>query len=262
MARIRSIKQDLGQNEKLSRLPIEAHFFAALLLPYADDEGYFNANPKLVHAALCPLRELLVSVPEILRSLTEIGYIETFTGTDGKQYGHIVNFLEHQRVSHASKSKIKTFRSPLEEFAMALEPLRPELKGIELKGIEGGVAPEGLHPLNYARRLLEEIKLPATYDNLQVVAAAIEMEIGGGKTGASAYKFVLAGTLDARECGVEINRFFFADAKYRSAGTKSTPREKADPPDPNRKCDFCGAMGAFLMGKGKSKCPECIGRHV
>lgn len=83
-------------------------------------------------------------------------------------------------------------------------------------------APENLHPINYATKILEDIAFPHTQDNLRIVSAAVEAEIKSGKTGPAAYEFIRAGTLDARDEGIEINRFFFADAKYRLENRKRT----------------------------------------
>ncbi len=120
---------------------------AAALLNYADDEGYFNANPALVKAECCPLREDSVNPLESLRSLQKTGYIRLGTGENGRRYGHIVNFLDHQKVSHPTSSKI----GPLsitwedsgkipEDSVKAPERLRPERKGRERKGKEHKVA--------------------------------------------------------------------------------------------------------------------------
>ena len=49
-----------------------AERIAAALLNYADDEGYFNANPGLVKAACSPLRESSVSTHTQLKRLAEI----------------------------------------------------------------------------------------------------------------------------------------------------------------------------------------------
>jgi hypothetical protein len=74
--------------------------------------------------------------------------------------------------------------------------------------------PDGLHPNQYATRLLEEIKFPVVPHNIRAVAAAIECE---AKTMGlvAAYEFVLECTKFAifEEC--EINTFFFTDGKYR-----------------------------------------------
>jgi hypothetical protein len=143
MARIRTIKPEFWQHEELSALPEATHMLAAALLNFADDQGFFKANPGLVRAACFPLREPSVSIPESLRSLQEIGYVQIGKGEDGKEYGRVVSFDEHQRVSHPTPSKIAkksiaweaSGGSP-ELSTKALEQLRPE-QGIG-KGKEQG----------------------------------------------------------------------------------------------------------------------------
>ncbi len=87
---------------------------------------------------------------------------------------------------------------------------------------EESPSPENLHPLNYARELLEDLNFPLTGDNMRTVAMSIEAEIKSGKTAVSAYEFILAGTRDAKDEGWEINRFFFADAKYRPENRRNS----------------------------------------
>lgn len=106
MPRIRTIKPEFWQHEELSELPAETHILAAALLNHADDEGYFKANPKLVEAACFPLRDLSVSVHDMLSDLSNIGYVTLMDGSDGKRYGRIEKFAEHQRVNRPSPSKI------------------------------------------------------------------------------------------------------------------------------------------------------------
>lgn len=136
MARIRTLKPEFFKHEDLSALPAETHLLAAALLNYADDEGYFNANPALIRAECCPLREDSAKVPESLRSLQSVGYLSLGRGDNGRAYGRIVNFTAHQRVSHPTKSKIselsitwEPLASPPENFRKPPEPLRPEGKG-------------------------------------------------------------------------------------------------------------------------------------
>ena len=81
--------------------------FAAALLNYCDDEGYFNANTKLIKAALYPIREPSVSIHGMLTELSNIGYLRIGDGDDGRKYGHVVAFCEHQKINRASASKIK-----------------------------------------------------------------------------------------------------------------------------------------------------------
>jgi len=80
---------------------------AAALLNYADDEGYFNANPKLIQAECFPLRELSVSVQDSLNHLSKIGYIVLGSVDDGRRYGKVVGFLSHQKINRPTPSKIK-----------------------------------------------------------------------------------------------------------------------------------------------------------
>jgi len=44
---------------------------------------------------------------ELLRELSCIGYIEVFSGSDGKTYGKVANFEKHQVINKKTPSKIK-----------------------------------------------------------------------------------------------------------------------------------------------------------
>ena len=80
-----------------------------------------------------------------------------------------------------------------------------------------------LSPLNYANRLAENLGLPATSQNLKVIAAAVEALVKTGKSKPAAYEFLLARAKDAQQNGVEVNKFWFEDARYNA--TNTTPRK-------------------------------------
>jgi len=110
VARIRTIKPGLFHNEKLSALPLDAHWFSVALLPHVDDEGYFNANPALLKAHCAPLRNDITPqvVDRILGELDAIGY--TRRGqcvADGRTYGQVVGFSRHQVINKKKPSAIK-----------------------------------------------------------------------------------------------------------------------------------------------------------
>lgn len=130
MARIRTIKPEFWRHEDLSELPEATHLLAAALLNYADDEGYFNANPKLIQAECCPLREPSVSIQDSLRKLSNVGYLKLGTGEDGKQYGRIEKFKEHQRINRPTESKINklniTWDGSQSNHQQLSEPSSPE----------------------------------------------------------------------------------------------------------------------------------------
>jgi hypothetical protein len=138
VARIRTIKPKFWTNEDLSALPEATHLLAAGLLNYADDEGYFNANPGLIKAECSPLREPSVSIPESLRLLAGIGYLRLGIAADGKRYGQIVKFDEHQRVNRPTASTIKglgiAWESSEQTHSQLSEPSPPEGKGREEEG--------------------------------------------------------------------------------------------------------------------------------
>lgn len=107
MARIRTIKPDFWRNPELSSVSPEAALLAIGLLNIADDEGYFLAIPKLIDADIFPLRECSMNTHGLLKQLSNIGYIKLFSGSDGRQYGLVVNFMKHQVISRPTPSKIK-----------------------------------------------------------------------------------------------------------------------------------------------------------
>lgn len=107
MARIRTIKPEFWRDELLAGVTSEAALLAIGLLNHCDDEGYFNANPKLVESDVFPLRTLTNPTPSLLLELSRIGYIEVFSGSDGKTYGKVANFEKHQVINKKTASKIK-----------------------------------------------------------------------------------------------------------------------------------------------------------
>ncbi|AZR23508.1 hypothetical protein NX81_015755 [Xanthomonas vasicola] len=133
MARIRTIKPEFWKHEDLSALPEITHMLAAALLNHADDEGYFNANPALVKAECLPLRESSVSTHDSLQMLAKAGFIELGVGEDGKRYGRVVKFDEHQRVNRPTPSKIKAMQvaweSSVTTHTQLSESSPPEGKG-------------------------------------------------------------------------------------------------------------------------------------
>lgn len=107
MARIRTIKPTFWTDEDMAEISESACLLAIGLLNYADDEGYFNANPKLIKAAVFPIRETSSSIPVLLQELSNCGYISLFSAQNGKHFGLINNFTKHQVVNKKTPSKIK-----------------------------------------------------------------------------------------------------------------------------------------------------------
>lgn len=107
MARIRTIKPEFWTDEDMAEVSEAACLLAIGLLNYADDEGFFNANPKLIKAAVFPIREPSVTIPVMLRELSNHGYLSMFSTSDNRHFGLIQNFAKHQVVNKPRPSKIK-----------------------------------------------------------------------------------------------------------------------------------------------------------
>jgi hypothetical protein len=135
MARIRTVKPEFWINEELALLPAETRLLAIGLLNHSDDEGYFRATPQILKAAIFPYSDNSTNIPRMLQELSGAGYVRLGIGEDGKQYGHVINFLRHQRVDKPKPSEIKEiieFQEHSKNLPRTIqEPSKEEWKGME-----------------------------------------------------------------------------------------------------------------------------------
>lgn len=82
---------------------------ALALLSMADDEGYFHADPAIVRGEVMPFREDLARISECLAHLSKVGWIDLWEHPEQGQMGVVVNWSKHQKIDHASNSKLKTY---------------------------------------------------------------------------------------------------------------------------------------------------------
>lgn len=137
--RIRTIKPAFWTNEKMARMPDFTRLLAIGLLNYADDHGYFWANPLMIRGALFPFDEDSSKIRRALAQLAAEGYILLGKADDGREAGFVVKFAKHQRVDRATDSDIQhlaKFDEPSTNVRRALdEPSSQDRKGREGKGI-------------------------------------------------------------------------------------------------------------------------------
>jgi hypothetical protein len=229
VSRIRTIKPDLLRHEALQTLEQNNPGSSVILvfiglLTACDRLGHFPWEPRQLKLDIFPF--LSFDMGKTLALLRENSFILQYE-VGGKLFGEIPTFTKHQRISgkeayepprYPQGSNGEASEKQLGKREREVEVEREVGKGNGIRKGKGEVlepAPLHLHPLNYARKLLEDIQFPLTKDNMRVVAESVEAEIRTGKTGAAAYEFILTGALAAKTEGWEINRFFFADAKYR-----------------------------------------------
>ena len=106
MARIRTIKPDYYTSLDTAGLSIEAFALFPGLLTHADDEGRFIDEPRLVKAALAPLRDAITAgdVDKILGEYVDAGLVARYE-VDGIGYCQIVKFDDHQVINRPKPSK-------------------------------------------------------------------------------------------------------------------------------------------------------------
>lgn len=149
MARIRTIKPEFWTDEDMAEVSEAACLMAIGLLNYADDEGYFNANPKLIKAAVFPIREPSVTIPVMLRELSNHGYLTLFSTSDNKHFGLINNFARHQVVNKPRPSKIKEMKLIPESYGSDTGGLPPGMdQGMEWNGRENPRSNVGVRESN------------------------------------------------------------------------------------------------------------------
>jgi hypothetical protein len=97
VARIRNVKPEFFRHEALQALgPVTMLVFQGLWCQ-ADKAGNFQWRPSQLKLDILPFIEY--DLGSSMEALWKTGFVIPYTGADGKDYGHIPNFSEHQRFS-------------------------------------------------------------------------------------------------------------------------------------------------------------------
>ena len=121
----------------MSALPEFTRLLALALLNYADDHGYFWANPIMIRGAVFPFVERSTIIRRSLVELVTVGYIEIGKAPDGRQGGRIVAFSKHQKIDRPQDSKIKDLIS-FDDDSSSLRGLFDDHSLLDRKGMEQG----------------------------------------------------------------------------------------------------------------------------
>jgi len=105
--RIRTIKPEFWMHEGLCSKSEFTRLLAIALLNWADDEGYFLANPVLIRGQVFPFLDDSTKIPRALQDLSSVGWINLGSDDQGRAVGKIKNFSKHQRVDKPNSSKLK-----------------------------------------------------------------------------------------------------------------------------------------------------------
>lgn len=125
MARIRSIKPEVRISEKVNSWPIECRYFWVLLWGYCDDYGYGRDNPRLIVADSFPLDDTVTAemVEAWMDTLWQADVIERFAVGESR-YFRVINWDEHQKISHPAKKFLPDISEATEVFTKAPVMLR------------------------------------------------------------------------------------------------------------------------------------------
>jgi hypothetical protein len=103
MARIRTIKPDIADDEKLGRCSVGARLLFVYCITIADDAGRFRGTERYLRARLFPHdgEELTAArVGEWLGELTAAGLVRTYE-VEGETFAELRGWGRHQRVDNA-----------------------------------------------------------------------------------------------------------------------------------------------------------------
>ena len=102
MARIRTIKPEFWEDEKLAKLPVHARLLFIGTWNFADDNGALLANPVLMKSHIFPYEDIgIFTISEWIDMLVENGMLIRTT-YNGKDYLVIRKFLIHQKINRKS----------------------------------------------------------------------------------------------------------------------------------------------------------------
>lgn len=113
MPRIRTIKPEFFRSEKIARLTETAQLCFIGLWVASDDAGLFSSHPRHVLADVFPMREDLTldDISRVLRELARVNLIHLYE-VEGKSFGAVKGWEEHQRIDRPSKSRLPAPTDP------------------------------------------------------------------------------------------------------------------------------------------------------
>lgn len=135
MARIRSIKPEFWQDERLGEVSIAARLLFMGLTSHADDEGRLRGNNLLIRAQVFPYNpdvDIEKALEELVRTRRIIRYV-----VDGERFIFVRNFAKHQRIDRPTKSAFPAPPEALDESSTSIPRGLDEASLLERRGVEG-----------------------------------------------------------------------------------------------------------------------------
>ncbi len=140
MARIRTINPEFVESESIGKLSRDARLLFVLLWTFVDDAGRARASSRLLASRLYPYDEDATALIDAwMTELEEGGHVRRYE-VDGDAYLDIPKWLKHQKIDHASASRLPEFREGLAKPRETLAPhtldLGPSTKDLGPSGAD------------------------------------------------------------------------------------------------------------------------------
>lgn len=101
----RIIKESIRESDSVNKLSPQAEVLFVRLFTYADDYGYFKADPRILNPAIFPLKKYTdKQVTGWLDEIGATGMISFYQANDQKLYGTFTAWEKHQQIRNV-KSK-------------------------------------------------------------------------------------------------------------------------------------------------------------
>jgi len=149
MARIRTIKPELLEDEKVARLThIQWRLFVSCLL-LADDYGNFRADPERIRGAVLWAFKA-ENVAGALDGLVATGLLSRYD-VDGQSYAHVMGWGKHQKVDHPGKPSCPPWVTGSQDSVAtssreSRDTVAPDLKGSDQDLIGPGPGRDSAEP--------------------------------------------------------------------------------------------------------------------
>lgn len=221
MGRIRTIKPEFPQSEKIGRLSREARLCFVMMWTIADDAGRLRGSSRMLASLLYPYDDDAAALMD-----GWVAELETFEcirryEVNGSSYIQIANWLEHQKIDKPSASKIPAFddhsTKPREASTTDLGP-GPSIKEEEQKAS---------HPGRHERfgEVMKRVESILNCPSLTVFAEIDQWLKGGADPDADIYPTLER--LKSKWSGPSLR--YFTQAIADSVATRKTPLPQGVP---------------------------------
>jgi hypothetical protein len=127
VGRIRTIKPEFPQSESIGRLSRDARLLFIQLWTIVDDSGRARASSRMLASLLYPYDEDAAKLMDGWLDELSLGDAIRLYSAEGNSYLEICNWLKHQKIDHASISKLPEFVESSRILARDTRSLAPDL---------------------------------------------------------------------------------------------------------------------------------------